>query len=70
MVKYLVWTVAIAMYENMGYCVYRTVAGYYAGGVKEGEEDAFGESLCTHRTQLMRAQICGSAVREIWRRRV
>ena len=34
---------AIAMYEGMGYCVYRTVAGYYAGGVKEGEEDAYGE---------------------------
>ena len=31
------------MYEGMGYCVYRTVAGYYAGGVKEGEEDAYGE---------------------------
>ena len=31
------------MYENMGYGVYRTVAGYYAGGVKEGEEDAYGE---------------------------
>lgn len=36
---------AIAMYEAMGYTVYRRVVGYYSGmgGGKDGE-DAFGES--------------------------
>ena len=35
--------VAVNMYEGLGYSVYRRVKGYYSGGVKEGEEDAFGE---------------------------
>lgn len=33
---------AIQMYHNMGYVVYRRVLGYYAGS---SEEDAFGELL-------------------------
>ncbi|GAA99732.1 uncharacterized protein L969DRAFT_52334 [Mixia osmundae IAM 14324] len=32
---------AIDMYEGLGYSVYRRVIGYYSGGVKPGEEDAF-----------------------------
>jgi len=32
---------AVNMYEGLGYSVYRRVKGYYSGGVKEGEEDAF-----------------------------
>lgn len=32
------------MYESLGYSVFRRVRGYYSGGVKDGEEDAFGVS--------------------------
>ncbi|KAH8914128.1 acyl-CoA N-acyltransferase [Atractiella rhizophila] len=32
---------AVDMYESIGYSVYRKVRGYYGGGVKEGEEDAY-----------------------------
>jgi N-terminal acetyltransferase B complex catalytic subunit len=35
------------MYEGLGYSVYRRVRGYYSGGVRDGDEDAYGadESL-------------------------
>jgi len=32
--------VAINMYKNLGYIVYRTVLGYYSGGV-DASEDAY-----------------------------
>lgn len=32
--------VAINMYTNLGYVIYRTILGYYTG---ENEEDAYGE---------------------------
>lgn len=35
--------VAIGMYENFGYVVYRRVLGYYSGGGEQKDEDAFGE---------------------------
>jgi ribosomal protein S18 acetylase RimI-like enzyme len=34
--------VAIKMYESMGYSVFRRVRGYYSGGVRDQDEDAFG----------------------------
>lgn len=30
------------MYESLGYSVFRRVLGYYGGGVRDTEEDAFG----------------------------
>ena len=33
---------AIGLYESLGYKVYRRVIGYYGGGPKEPDEDAFG----------------------------
>ena len=55
-------TVAIGMYENMGYSVYRRVSEYYGslgkGRESKDEEDAFGahrffvvRSVADHRTQ-------------------
>jgi N-terminal acetyltransferase B complex catalytic subunit len=32
--------VGVQMYEKMGYVIYRTVLGYYAGGDGEEQEDA------------------------------
>ncbi|GAA5883388.1 hypothetical protein JCM16303_006724 [Sporobolomyces ruberrimus] len=32
---------AIGLYESLGYMVYRRVIGYYGGGPKEPDEDAF-----------------------------
>lgn len=34
--------VAINMYTNLGYIVYRTIIDYYSG---DNEEDAYGEEL-------------------------
>ena len=33
--------VAINMYKNLGYIVYRTVLGYYSGGADNDTEDAY-----------------------------
>lgn len=33
--------VAINMYKNLGYIVYRTVLGYYGGGADKDNEDAY-----------------------------
>lgn len=42
--------VAINMYTNLGYIVYRTVLEYYSG---DPDEDAFGEFLITICVTLM-----------------
>ena len=44
-------TVAVTMYEGMGYTVFRRVKDYYSGGVQPAE-DAFGE-LVKHLEQPM-----------------
>jgi len=36
---------AIGLYQSLGYMIYRRVVGYYGGGPKEPDEDAFGKSL-------------------------
>lgn len=36
---------AIGLYESLGYIIFRKVRGYYEGGPREPDEDAFGESL-------------------------
>lgn len=36
---------AIGLYESLGYIIYRRVQGYYGGGPKQADEDAFGTSL-------------------------
>lgn len=38
--------IAINMYKNLGYIVYRTVIDYYAGP-GDVDEDAFGKQLIT-----------------------
>lgn len=39
-------TIAVGMYENLGYSVYRKVAEYYQGGGKNGvDEDGYGKKL-------------------------
>lgn len=43
--------VAVAMYEKLGYSVYRRVLEYYSGGV---DEDAFGEDAFDMRKALSR----------------
>ncbi|GAA6025897.1 hypothetical protein JCM11491_001729 [Sporobolomyces phaffii] len=35
---------AIGLYQSLGYMIYRRVVGYYGGGPREPDEDAFGES--------------------------
>ncbi|GAA5846532.1 hypothetical protein JCM3766R1_002521 [Sporobolomyces carnicolor] len=37
---------AIGLYESLGYKVYRRVIGYYGGGPKEPDEDAFDMRKC------------------------
>jgi ribosomal protein S18 acetylase RimI-like enzyme len=37
-------SLAIDMYRRLGYSVYRCVRGYYTGGGKELDEDAYGMS--------------------------
>lgn len=36
---------AIGLYENLGYIVFRRVKDYYGGGPKGRDEDGFGQSL-------------------------
>lgn len=37
-------TVAIRMYEKLGYIIYRRVLGYYSADATTPEEDAFGRT--------------------------
>lgn len=39
-------SLAIGLYESLGYTIYRRVQGYYGGGKGQKDEDGYGSVIC------------------------